>query len=84
MVTGGRIEQCKQMVTCSSDTLAHAMNAHGYSTCERNWKLKNGTTATIVRDDMERKPIRLTPLGNVVVVLCFIVVMGIIGWIEGL
>lgn len=45
---------------------------------------KNGTTATIVRDDMERKPIRLTLLGNIVVVLGFIMVLGIIGWIEGL
>ena len=33
---------------------------------------------------MERKPIRLTLLGNIVVVLGFIMVLGIIGWIEGL
>ena len=32
----------------------------------------------------ERKPIRLTLLGNIVVVLGFIMVLGIIGWIEGL
>ena len=30
------------------------------------------------------KPIRLTPLGNIVVVLAFIMVLGIAGWIEGL
>ena len=30
------------------------------------------------------RPIKLTPLGNVVVVTGFILVLGILGWIEGL
>lgn len=30
------------------------------------------------------RPIRLTPLGNAVVVLGFLMVLGIAGWIEGL
>ena len=33
---------------------------------------------------MDRKPIRLTPLGNIVVVLGFVMVLGILGWIEGM
>jgi hypothetical protein len=33
---------------------------------------------------MERKPIKLTPLGGIVVVLGFILALGVAGWIEGL
>lgn len=33
---------------------------------------------------MDRRPWKLTPFGNVVVVTGFIMVLGIVGWIEGL
>ena len=33
---------------------------------------------------MDRRPWKLTPFGNVVVVTAFLMVLGIVGWIEGL
>ena len=42
------------------------------------------TTATGAVMTKNKQPIRLTPLGNIVVMLGFILVLGIAGWVEGM